>query len=268
MHAICITCGTQFPDNATRPAACPICQDERQYVNWNGQQWTTLADLQASHRNVLREVEPGMTGIATEPGFAIGQRALLVQTPAGNVLWDCISLIDQATVDAVNALGGIQAIAISHPHFYSSMMEWSRAFDAPIYLHADNRPFVMRPDPAIEYWTDETLALLPGVTLIRCGGHFPGSTVLHWTGGAEGRGVLLTGDTIMVVQDRRYVSFLYSYPNLLPLPASAVRRIAAAVQPYRFDLLYSGWWDKVVDGEADTAVARSAERYVRIIEQG
>ncbi|MCB0152080.1 MAG: hypothetical protein KDE01_31045, partial [Caldilineaceae bacterium] len=162
----------------------------------------------------------------------------------------------------------IQAIAISHPHFYSSMMEWSRAFDAPIYLHADNRPFVMRPDPAIEYWTDETLALLPGVTLIRCGGHFPGSTVLHWTGGAEGRGVLLTGDTIMVVQDRRYVSFLYSYPNLLPLPASAVRRIAAAVQPYRFDRLYSGWWDKVVDGEADTAVARSAERYVRIIEQG
>src|SRR5690606_29461653 len=118
-----------------------------------------------------------MTGIATEPAFAIGQRALLVQTPAGNVLWDCISLIDQATIDAVAALGGIQAIAISHPHFYSAMVEWSRAFDAPIYLHEDNRPFVVRPDPAISFWTDETLALMPGVTLIRCGGHFAGSTV-------------------------------------------------------------------------------------------
>ena len=268
MQAICITCGTQFPAAATQPAACPICQDERQYVNWNGQQWTTLADLQAGHHNVLRAVEPGMTGIATEPGFAIGQRALLVQTPDGNVLWDCISLIDPATVDAVNALGGIQAIAISHPHFYSSMVEWSRAFDAPIYLHGDNRPFVMRPDPAITYWAGDTFAVNPAVTLVRCGGHYPGSTALHWRDGAEGRGALLTGDTIMVVQDRRFVSFMYSYPNLLPLPASAVRRIAAAVAPYRFDRLYSGWWDKVVDREADTAVARSAERYIRLIEQG
>lgn len=268
MQAICVTCGTQFPNTATRPSACPICRDERQYVNWNGQQWTTLADLQVRHRNLLREVEPGMTGIATEPGFAIGQRALLVQTPAGNVLWDCISLIDDTTAQAVNALGGIQAIAISHPHFYSAMVEWSRAFDAPIHLHEANRPFVVRPDPAISYWAGEALTLLPGVTLICCGGHYPGSTVLHWADGAEGRGALLTGDTIMVVQDRRFVSFMYSYPNLLPLPASAVRRIADAVKPYRFDRLYSGWWDKVVDGEADAAVARSAERYVRIIEQG
>ena len=267
MQAICITCGTQYPATATRPATCPICQDERQYVNWNGQQWTTLADLQVRHRNVLREVEPHMTGIATEPAFAIGQRALLVQTPSGNVLWDCISLIDQATIDAVNALGGIAAIAISHPHFYSSMVEWSRAFDAPIHLHADNRPFVMHPDLAITYWAGETVTLLPGVTLIRCGGHFPGSTVLHWAEGGEGGGALLTGDTIMVAQDRRFVSFMYSYPNLLPLPASAVRRIADAVKPYRYDRLYAGWWDKVVDRGADAAVARSAQRYAHLLER-
>lgn len=266
IHSICTTCGTQFTATDAPPPGCPICQDERQYVNWNGQQWTTLAELQAEHHNVLRTVEPGLTGIATEPSFAIGQRALLVQTPAGNVLWDCISLLDAATVAAVHALGGIQAIAISHPHFYSAMVEWSRAFDAPIYLHEDNRPFVMRPDAAITYWAGETLTLLPPVTLIRGGGHFPGSTVLHWADGAEGRGVLLTGDTITVAQDRRFVSFMYSYPNLLPLPAAAVRRIAGAVKPYRFERLYAGWWEKVVDGEADVAVARSAKRYVRILE--
>ena len=149
---ICLTCGTQYPPAAQPPRSCPICEDERQYVGLNGQQWTTLQALQEDHHNLIRSVEPGLTGIGTSPSFSIGQRALLVQTPGGNVLWDCISLIDEATVSAVNALGGISAIAISHPHYYSSMIEWSRAFNAPIYLHAADREWVMRPDPAIIFW--------------------------------------------------------------------------------------------------------------------
>jgi glyoxylase-like metal-dependent hydrolase (beta-lactamase superfamily II) len=265
MNAICVTCGTQFAASAEAPPTCPICQDERQYVNWNGQQWTTLQVLQQERTNAIRPLEPGLTGICTEPAFAIGQRALLVQTPGGNVLWDCISLIDQPTIDALNALGGVSAIAISHPHFYSSMVEWSRAFAAPIHLHADNRAYVMRPDPAINFWDGERLALGDGITLIRCGGHFAGSTVLHWAQGAAGRGALLTGDTITVAEDRRFVSFMYSYPNLLPLPASAVRRIAAAVEPYAIERLYAGWWGKVVDIDAHAVVARSAQRYIRQI---
>jgi hypothetical protein len=131
----------------------------------------------------------------------------------------------------VNAWGGISAIAISHPHFYSSMVEWSRAFDAPIYLHADDRQWVMRPDPAIVFWEGETHPLGAGLTLIRCGGHFPGGAVLHWTAGADGCGVLLSGDILQVVADRRHVSFMYSYPNLIPLPAEEVRGIVAAVEP-------------------------------------
>src|SRR6266849_11193792 len=51
------------------------------------------------------------------------------------------------------------------------------------------------------------------VALVHCGGHFEGGTVLHWPGGANGKGALLTGDLITVVQDRRYVSFMRSYPN-------------------------------------------------------
>lgn len=265
MNAICITCGVQFAASEAPLPACPICQDERQYINWQGQQWTTLDALQQGHHNLIQPVEDGLTGIGTQPSFAIGQRALLVQTPAGNVLWDCISLIDQATIDAVNTLGGVAAIAISHPHFYSAMVEWSRAFGAPIYLHTDNRPFVMRPDPAITFWEGESLTLNSRVTLIRCGGHFPGSTALHWADGAQGRGVLLTGDTIMVAQDRGWVSFMYSYPNLLPLAASAVQRIADAVAPYAFERLYAGWWDKVVAADASAVVARSARRYIRLI---
>ena len=262
---ICVTCGTQFAATEQPPAHCPICEDERQYIGWQGQQWTTLEALRRDHHNAIKPVEPGLTGIGTEPAFAIGQRALLVQSPGGNVLWDCISLLDDATVAAVRALGGVAAIAISHPHYYSCMVEWSLAFNCPIYLHAADRQHVMRPDPAIEFWQGETKTLGDGLTLIRCGGHYVGGTVLHWAAGAEGRGALLTGDILTVVSDRRYVSFMYSYPNLIPLPASEVRRVVAAVEPYQFDRIYGAWWERVVASDARAAVARSAERYIKAI---
>jgi glyoxylase-like metal-dependent hydrolase (beta-lactamase superfamily II) len=263
--SICLTCGTQFPPSERPPAACPICDDERQYVGYGGQQWTTMAELQRERANEIRQVEPGLTGIGTTPSFAIGQRALLLQTPEGNLLWDCVTLLDEATVSAVRALGGIRAIAISHPHYYGAMVEWARAFDATIHLHADERPYVMRPDDAVEHWEGETKPLFGGLTLIRCGGHFAGAQVLHWPAGAEGRGVLLTGDIINVVQDRRYVSFMYSYPNLIPLPARAVRRIVDAVAPFSYDRIYGAWWERIVAGDAAAAVARSAERYIAAI---
>jgi hypothetical protein len=265
-HFICKTCGAQFAATERPPERCPICDEERQYIGHNGQQWTTLAAMQAGeYHNVIKPVVPGLTGIGTHPGFAIGQRALLVQTPAGNVLWDCISLLDDPTIAAVKALGGIAAIAISHPHFYSSMVEWSRAFDAPVYLHADDRQWVMRPDSSIVFWDGEAQPLVEGVTAIRCGGHFAGSAVLHWAAGADGNGALLTGDTMQVVSDRRFVTFMYSYPNSIPLPASAIRRIVAAVEPYPFDYLYGGWWDRIVGPDAKGAVNRSAERYIAAI---
>jgi hypothetical protein len=263
---LCVTCGTQFPASETPPAACPICEEERQYVGWRGQQWTTLAQLRADHHNSFKTEEPHLTGIGTEPSFAIAQRALLVQTPQGNVLWDCISLLDDATIKAVNDLGGLTAIAISHPHFYSSMVEWSHAFNhAPIYLHADDRQWVMRSDPALVFWEGATLKLNDTLTLIRCGGHFAGGQVLHWSAGAAGRGVLLTGDTLMVVSDRRYVSFMYSYPNLIPLAERAIQRIVQAVEPYAYERLYSAWFDRVVSADAKQAVARSAQRYLQAL---
>ncbi|MCL4506845.1 MAG: MBL fold metallo-hydrolase [Chloroflexi bacterium] len=260
---ICVTCGTQFAANNEEPAGCPICEDERQYVGWNGQQWTTLEQLRRDHHNVLATEEDNLTSIVTEPGFAIGQRALLVQTPKGNVLWDCISLIDDATVAAVNQLGGVKAIAISHPHFYSSMVEWSRVFnDAPVLVHADDVSNLMRPDRSLLLWRGEQREIVEGVTLVRCGGHFSGSSVLHWAAGAKGRGALLSGDTIQVVSDRRYVSFMRSYPNLIPLSAREVRRILSAVEPFAFDRIYGAWTGRIVQSNARSVLVRSAERYI------
>jgi glyoxylase-like metal-dependent hydrolase (beta-lactamase superfamily II) len=259
---ICKTCGTQFKATENPPEHCPICEDERQYIGWNGQAWTTMDTLLQDHHNIFKSPEDNLTGIGTHPGFAIGQRALLVQSSAGNVLWDCISLLDQATIAFVRSLGGISAIAISHPHFYSSMVEWSRAFNAPIYLHAADRQWVQRPDSMIQFWEGETKVLAEGLTLIHCGGHFPGSSVLHWAQGMNGKGALLTGDTLQVVSDRRYVSFMYSYPNLIPLPAQVIKQIATAVEPYAFERVYGGWWDRNVFDDAKNALARSVARYL------
>lgn len=263
---ICITCGTQFAETDAPPEHCPICEDERQYIGWGGQRWTTLQDLREEHRNRIKTEEPKLTGIGSQPAFAIAQRALLVEAPDGNILWDCISLIDDETVAAVQARGGIKAIAISHPHYYSSMVEWSRAFDnAPIYLHAADRQWVMRPDPSIVFWEGETHQLGEGLTLIHTPGHFDGAAVLHWAAGAQERGALLVGDILTVVSDRRYVSFMYSYPNLVPLNAPTVQHIVDAVSPFAYDRIYAAWFDRVVDHDARLAVERSAERYLRAI---
>ncbi len=184
----------------------------------------------------------------------------------GNVLWDCVPLLDPALVEMVQALGGVSAIAVSHPHYYTSMVEWSHAFGGvPIHLHAADRQWVMRPDRSSAFWDGETKPLGDGLTLVRCGGHFDGGTVLHWRGGTDGKGALLTGDIIQVVADRQHVSFMYSYPNYVPLSVSAVERIVKAVEPFEYERVYGAFWDTVIGRDGKAAVARSAERYCRAI---
>src|SRR5437879_1183721 len=235
---ICVQCGVQFSQTAEPPPRCPICQDERQFVRHDGQQWTTLQELALHHHNRIEEEAPQLLGIGTEPEFAIAQRALLVQSPAGNLLWDCISLLEGKTIAEVRARGGIRAIAISHPHFYSSMVEWAAHFDAEIYLHIADRQWVMRKSPRIHFWEWTTYPLWDHLTLINCGGHFEGGTVLHWPAGGNGKGALRTAEILTVVQDRRYVSFMRSYPNLIPISTAAIGRILATLEPFSFDQIH------------------------------
>ena len=265
-HPICVTCGTQFGAAEGNPNRCPICEDERQYVGLDGQKWTTLADYRRTHTNKLAEEEPGLHSIHPEPKAGIGQRAFLVQTDEGNLLWDCVPPLDDATVAAVRKLGGVSAIAISHPHYYTTMVEWSYAFGkVPIYLHRDDAKWVMRPDDVVKHWDGETKPLFSGLTLVNTGGHFDGFQVLHWPGGAGGNGVLLTGDQPYVCMDRRWVSFMHSYPNFVPLGAPAVRQIVARLEPVRFDRIYGAFPQQIVSSDAKVAVKRSAERYLRMI---
>jgi hypothetical protein len=263
---ICTTCGTQYAPTEWPPPNCVICDDERQYVPPTGQNWTTLDALQQRHHNAWRELEPGLLQIVTFPAFAIGQRAQLLRTEHGNILWDCISLVDRATVELINAMGGIKTIAISHPHYYTCMVEWSRAFGGvPINLHAADRKWIMRDDPAILLWQGDTKELLPGLTLIRCGGHYPGGQVLHWAKGAGGTGALLSGDIVQVVQDNKSVSFMWSFPNFIPLSGPRVEGVVNALKPYAFDRIHGAFNDRTIWKDGKAVLERSAERYLKII---
>jgi glyoxylase-like metal-dependent hydrolase (beta-lactamase superfamily II) len=262
---MCVQCGGQFAEPSAPPPSCPVCEDERQYVRWSGQEWTTFEELRSSHRNAFTD-EGGLTGIGIEPSFAIGQRALVVPTGEGAVLWDCVSLITDEAIERIRRMGSLKAIAISHPHYYSALAEWSEAFGGvPVYLHEDDRQWAMRPHDAVRFWSGDTLEIGPGLTLIRTGGHFEGSTVLHHAAGAGGRGDLFVGDNLQVTQDRCFVSFMRSYPNYIPLNRAAVERIGAAVAPYPFERVFGAFAHRNILQDGKAAVARSIERYLAAI---
>lgn len=261
---ICATCGNHYADTPEPPHACVICSDERQWVPPGGQRWTTLAELSsAGHRSDIRDIEPGLTGFGADPAVAIGQRSLLVQTDEGNLLWDPAGFIDDAAIAAATERGGVRYVTASHPHFYGSIAEWSRRLGARILVPEADASWLtaLGAAPGFDTWSG-TLPVLPGVTLIQCGGHFPGSAVVHWASGADGRGALFSGDTIFVTPGEDRVTFVWSAPNRLPLSEPAVRNVWAAVQAYDFDRIYGGWWTPVVRRDAKEIVRRSADRYV------
>ena len=262
-HFVCAACGMQHSESGAPPAECRVCTDERQFIPSAGQSWTTLEALRKGFSNKFRRLASGLMTIETTPAFGIGQRAILASTPSGNVLWDCIALVDAATIDVLRGLGGVKAIAISHPHYYSTMVEWSHALgNVPIYLHADDRQWVMRSDPAIRLWDGDTKSIGPGLTLIRIGGHFAGGTVFHWADWREGRGVLLSGDILQVVPSG-HVSFMWSYPNLIPLSAAKVQKMAHLLEPFAFDAVYGSFSGRSqIDADGKRVVAASVARYV------
>lgn len=265
---ICETCGIQFEASENEPEYCPVCVDERQYVGWDGQKWATLDSLQKNYKNIFTEMEEGITQIITEPSFGIGQRAFLINTNSGNVLWDCLTLIDDETITKIESLGGINAIALSHPHYYSSIIEWSKSFgDIPVYVNKADEKWLMRKNDSVILWEDNSHRLSNDLTLIKCGGHFDGASVLHWDN-KEKEGVLFSGDTIQVVADRKNVSFMYSYPNLIPLSSANVDKIINAVAKYDFDKIYGAFRERHILSGAKAAVIKSAERYKKHISHG
>jgi len=243
------------------PQVCAICADERQWVPRSGQRWATLEELSAEGmRTELTELEDNLLGIQSVPPLGIGQHSKLVCGADGNVLWDPSGFVDERAVAAVAARGEVVGIVASHPHMFGAQVQWSRLLGGvPVYVNAADAAWVMRPDPVIQLWSG-TLTLTPALSVVQVGGHFPGSAVACWKDGAEGRGVLLAGDTIFPNSDGRTVGFLRSYPNRIPLSAAVVQRMAITLAELKFDRVY-GLFTNTVDRDAAESVRYSADRH-------
>ncbi|KAH7391352.1 beta-lactamase-like protein [Cadophora sp. MPI-SDFR-AT-0126] len=272
---ICTMCGTQFDEESrTLLTRCRICDDPRQFVPPTGQSFTTMAELRKGpYKNKWKkfdEDEDRFWMIYTEPQFAIGQRAILVKTPQGNILWDCIAFLDPSTIDWINDQGGLAAIVISHPHYYTTHLEWAAAFECPVYLAWEDkgwlnrldrmgkaRTFIESTEEEIEVRGEKT-----GVLILKPGGHFPGSLVCL----AYGR--LLIADTIVTTpsgkgdwskgpgggEDARpegmntYV-FMWSIPNMIPLSPDAIMGVWNVIKKHEFTHTHGAFFDmEVKDG--------------------
>jgi hypothetical protein len=259
---LCAACAVEYPAGDEPPGVCPICEDERQYVPRDGQRWTSLQELAASGERVaVSELEPDLYALRSEPKVGIGQQGMLLRTPAGNLLWDPPGYVDEVVAEEVRALGGVAVIATSHPHMYGTQTSWSRILgDPPVLVHATDRTWVQRDEPRIETWSGER-QILPGVTLRTIGGHFPGSAIVHWDRGDDSGAVVLSGDTVFPGPSGRWVTFMRSYPNDIPLSGAVVRRVADTVCSRPFERLYGNLGNAVLT-DARGAVLRSADRYI------
>lgn len=257
---ICETCAVEFDEPA--PEVCPICVDERQWVPEHGQVWTSLDELAAAGQAVqIDPLERDAWSIVTHPHVGIGQHSVLVRTPHGALLWDPVGYVDQATVEAVLALvGPVVAVAASHPHMFGVQVEWAhRLGDVPVLVCEADAQWIGRRSDLVELWAGSH-EIVDGLTLHQVGGHFAGSAVAHWPAGADGRGVLLTGDTVFPNPDQRSVGFMRSYPNKIPLSGAVAQRVTAQLETLEFDRIY-GNFGNVTRTDARRILRFSADRH-------
>ncbi|WP_207431497.1 MBL fold metallo-hydrolase [Sabulibacter ruber] len=263
---ICATCGTRYASAKDAADSCPICLDERQYVGDHGQAWLSYEELGKGKSIRFTRLQPGLHELIIVPAFAIGQKAHLVLSESGNILWDCLPYLDEPTIAYIQSLGGLKAITISHPHYYGLMAEWAAVFNCPVYLHEADQEWVQDESEHFRFWDGAEMALWDDIRIVHVAGHFSGSTVLHLPHHGT-NGTLLTGDSIYVARDRKHVSFMYSFPNLVPLPQKAIELIRQRVEPLAFDTLHAAFEGQVIATGAKEAVDRSVKRYLRIFQE-
>lgn len=233
---ICSTCGTSY-SLTSAPETCITCLDERQWVPPAGQHWIKPEELHHKHSVKLNRLQDRLYEIEINPMFAIGQRALLILSEKGNVLWDCIPLLDELTIEFIKSKGGLKAIAFSHPHFYSNMNEWAEIFDCPIYIHKNDEEHIMAKGRHIQLWEGDVIDLWDEIKIICIGGHFAGSSILHVPFLSK-EGTIICGDTLFLSPSKKHFSIVYSSPNRIPLSLAEMNRIKSRLDVIPFDSFY------------------------------
>ncbi len=258
---ICFTCGTQYKELNQTNNGCPICKDDRQYVAAQGQTWTDLQTLQSKYSNTFNKINDNLYEIKTTPKFAINQRAFLIITPGGNILWDCIALINQPTIEFIRSKGPLKAIAISHPHYFTTMNEWAKEFDCPIFINQADEEWIFNKGKDVSLWDSTSKELWDGIQIINIGGHFPGSSILRVPSLSSG-GTIFVGDTFQIGANRKHISVMYSYPNFIPVSIAEINRIKKLVPSIQFDSMYGAFDNQQILGNAKDLLKISLEKYV------
>jgi hypothetical protein len=254
---ICNACGTKFPVEKLLPELCPICADDRQYIPDSIQTWTSSSELAENHRVEIREINENLYQLKLVPSFSIGQRAFLVLAPEGNILWDCIPLLDENAVDFIESKGGLKAIAFSHPHFYSNMNDWAEKFACPIYIHQSDEQWIFDKSDRIKLWSGLEKEFWDGIKIHNIGGHFAGSSILQ----LSSTKTILCGDTFVLSLSKKHLAAMHSYPNRIPLPISEIARIKERMNLIDFDVLH-GWFDtQSLESDAKKILENSLARY-------
>jgi glyoxylase-like metal-dependent hydrolase (beta-lactamase superfamily II) len=227
-----------------------------------GQRWTTHDTVKTDHAVRVMQLSERVYECTVVPTFAIGQRALLVLSGEGNVLWDCIPLLDEPLISFIRSQGGLKAIAFSHPHYYSNVRDWAETFGCPIYIHQSDQQWIMDPGAHIRLWAGDEHPLWDGMRLINIGGHFTGSSLLH-AANLSKEGTVFCGDTLILSPSKQHLAVMYSYPNRIPLPLSEVERIRKRFETIPFDTLYSFLTYQNLTEHAQDILRQSFARYVK-----
>ncbi len=238
---ICTACGTQYLQESSMLKFCPICSDDRQYIPEQGQTWTNLDNLSNKFSVITNKLSDNLYELKMVPSFAIGQRAIFVIAPGGNILWDCISLLNEPTIEFIKSKGSLKTIAFSHPHYYSTMNEWAETFNCPIYIHQNDEQWIFNKGRQVSLWNSTEKELWDGIRIINVGGHFPGSSILHIPFLSQG-GTVLCGDTFYISPSKKHMAIMYSYPNRIPLPLQEIQRIKKQMLSIQFDTMH-GFYD-------------------------
>jgi hypothetical protein len=235
----------------------PVSDEELGDLGAHTRHWLTLDELAASpHSTEHRDHGRGVHSFHRVPRLAIGQWSFLVRTPKGNLLWDPPAYLDDEVEGLMRSLGGVDVIATSHPHVFAAQVSWSHAFGrVPVLVNSRGKEWLPRPDPVVEFW-DEEVQPLPGVRVVRLGGHMPSSAVALTPDGS-----LLAGDTVAGSLDPGWLSFQRNYPRHVPLSAGTVQRLVDNLEDLEFDRLYTMGGD-VIERDAHTVVRNAARRHI------
>ncbi|MBI2881264.1 MAG: MBL fold metallo-hydrolase [Candidatus Tectomicrobia bacterium] len=252
---VCTYCGNRTFVEAGEEPRCLICA--KRYVPGPKERprFARPDDLRPDHHMEIVQLEEDIWRFYTRPDLGIRHYAYFIQRPGGNVLMDMQPLLTEDLAGWIEERGGIRHIILSHPHYYGAMDEFSARFRAPIHVHVSDRPWPAG-YPNVEFFETERLSLDGALEVHRIPAQFEGGLCLLF---ARRRGVLFTGDTLMVSPATGELSAWKSTPRRVPYTREEFRVIREGILRLEFDQIFASVRGEVRSGAKERAAAFCAD---------